>query len=144
MKFQDFSEEKPQWNMGLGFMQRLNNLLILRDEARINNQIWEWYRVNSCIIANIWYKIKEEGISPQEKAMLNKFQDIKYMLNSLAGRQGIFIKESLSNVEIELEKFDMQISELMHEYNLLGMKKKKYKPEEAIKEMFINESEESN
>ena len=55
-----FEESKEEWNTGIGYYMRINQLLNLCDEYQIKSNITDWYSVLLCLYKELLPKLKGE------------------------------------------------------------------------------------
>lgn len=115
-------------------------LIELKNNARIQGHLWEWYRTLVALRDYIDWKIQEK----QEKKVEDAEEKLDEAFKTIEGR---FLKpdgsEDLENnldIEKELMETDRQLSTLIHDYGFIGlMDKKSLTLEEEIEHDFTGE-----
>ena len=132
-------QEKPQFNMAILFLTRLDNRLNERDTAAINGNMLMWYRVLRIIYSNIHFKIvesKDEKDKEINNDVNKQFEKVKNLLkqNAIGNKQ---LQNQISSMNIgaaeeELEKINIILNDLMYKYHLIFPKKMGQTYEEEI------------
>lgn len=131
-----YTEGNKDWNMAIAWLQRLDKLLFMVNNARIEGDAETWYRGLSTIVSMIHWKIAEEGNEKQEQEMLNTLEEVKTDFKRLVNTPQHIRKQGLTETELKLENLDTQVNDLLHVYNFLGMKTKKFDPSRAVEDFF--------
>ena len=137
----DFMQEQRDWNMAVAFLQRLDRRLEDCNMARSAGNLLKWYRSLMTIYSMIHFKIKEEGHEKKEDELEKKFDKMKNLFMSPATRNKILNQQfqtlNMSQLEIDLNELEIIMNDLLYAYELIfGKKKRKLKPEEAIRDNF--------
>lgn len=117
-----YSDDKPDFNMAVLYLERLNKRLDERDQTSLVADNFSWYRTLKAIYRNIHFKILEDKEYESVNSKLNDmFSKAKNLLessnNKLMGNIGI------SKAEQTLDELDQYLNDLMYKYNLIFPKK---------------------
>lgn len=146
-KLPDIMKEEKPFNMALMWLARLDTRLDEINIAAVQGDLLTWYRGLRTIYRMIHFKIKEAGHEKLEEELELQLNKCKGMVQDSYGDfKTINIesqKMSLSDLEIELDKLEQHLNDLMAEYKLvLPVIQKKNYEENQLKflEMYIKNS----
>lgn len=131
----DFFDSEEPWNMNVAYLKRLDDKLNQRDDFSIQGILFSWYRALRVVYRNIHWKIKEESGAEQqakEKSLEDKFRKAKLIFLSPTQRREQ-INQSIE-AEMLLDEIDMELNDLMIEYDLVKLEKTKHDPKQDVRE----------
>lgn len=117
-----YFDDKPQFNMAVLFLERVNKRLDELDIALANGDLITAYRTLQGLKTNIYFKIKEKGHEEIEKQIINYFGKIKGALTSLNLKQAQQV--GYSNAEMYIREVHQIIITIMYEYGFIFPQKK--------------------
>jgi hypothetical protein len=133
-KLPDIMKEDRPFNMAVMWLARLDTRLDEINTASIQGDLLTWYRGLRVIYRMVHFKIKEAGEEELEKVMEEQFKKCKIMVQESFGDYSNSNKEamqmSLSDLEIELDKLEQHLNDLMAQYKLVLPEIQKNKYEE--------------
>lgn len=132
--------QKPDFNMAIIFLERLNKRLDERDINSANGNMLGWYRLNRIIFRNIFFKVKEKGHEAREEELNQLFDKAKNYLSADQTSSKALNKQmetiAITRIEELLDKIDLILNDLMFEYGLIFPKRKEKDPSRAVEDMF--------
>jgi hypothetical protein len=134
--------DKPEFNMAVLFLTRLDKRLGEADEASQTSDYIKWYRVLRSIYRNVHFKIKEKGNEDEERllnesfAKAEKFLKADQTTNRSVNAQIQAI--AITNIELILDEVNLRLNDLLYEYGLVFPKSKEEKDVEDLLDESMN------
>lgn len=136
MAYMDQFKEKPDFNMAVLFLERLNDLWKQADLAKNNRNMISWYSCLDTIYCNVKFKIDEAGHEEEEKILDEHFQKAINFLSpdSATSREQTKQIEQLAVTQTEkvLREVHMKLHTLLYKYGLIFPKKQEEKSFEEL------------
>ena len=128
-KQQQFGDDKPEWNMALAYLRRLDNRLNEMEMAKNEGDLLGLYRCCRTVFCNIYWKVREPGQEENEDLLEELFKKAKVNFE-------MFAKDR--NDSLFLNKFEQVLDEIVRLLNTLIMDyelvfvEKKVKPYDVV------------
>ena len=86
-------EQGTPFNMAMLYYIRLNRLLDTKDQASLNENVWEWYKCLRAVYRNIRFKIKKP------ESLEKQFEKVKKALTSTVPGNSLLRNEAQSMID---------------------------------------------
>lgn len=126
--------DSTTFNMAAAYLQRLDNILRLRDQAVVEGNHKIWYRCLKILWSNITPKVEEKGNEDLENEIRAQLLNI----------ENYFLKNNQNGYNIDIEhslwQLDSKLNLLLYQYGLLmGTKRTLKTMQEKLEEDFQGE-----
>lgn len=111
--------EKPDWNMAVAYLQRLDEQFGKAHEAAVVGNVMTWFRVLRVIYRLIHFKLREDSDKKLKDGLELEFNVIKRLLvNRPTGNRGVdsqMVEATIGQAEEKLDLLDMKLNDVSYD-----------------------------